>query len=263
MREVSFPVRSLGSAKPVSPTVTDLGEWVRLHKGQATDLITWEVEETLKPQVPAATIPAAGGVFYGDRITAAFSNVANGHISDEFDLRTEDILADCRAAGKIVRGCWWAVPAPQTLHLADAYFDDDDEAAEALADAMTRICRLMRDAGAAGHVLIYDDDPGSMDLEYFLGKRFLRYVPDAFLENVLEVQQDLILSAEAVPHIAELANSYTIRQVYVTDPDAKTLIEICRLFDPEEILLAGTAPEAEQQGYWEGLAELRIRVADV
>ena len=121
----------------------------------------------------------------------------------------------------------------------------------------------MRDAGAAGHLLLYDDAPDAIDLEHFSGKRFLRYVPNAFLEDVLEVQRDLILSADAVPHLAELADSYDIRHVYIAEPTGDALAEACRLFDYEDVFCAGTAPESEQKVYWQSLAELRIQVRDV
>ncbi|HJJ99245.1 MAG TPA: hypothetical protein O0X23_03415 [Methanocorpusculum sp.] len=263
MRELSFQVKSLGSAKPTVPGARELGDWIRRHAGTAADLTTWEVEETLMAQGPGVWFPAAGGIWYGDRILAAFPNVFDQRISGEFDLHTADIFADCRIAAKIRKGCWWAVPSPQALHLTDGYFEDEDTASEAVADAVARICRVMRDTGAAGHVLLYDGVPDAIDQEYFSGKRFLRFVPDAFLEEVLEVQRDLILSADAVPRLAELADCYTIRQVYVIDPTAEALAGACRLLDPDDVFCAGTAPETEQMAYWKRLAELRVCIHDV
>lgn len=263
MRDLSFPVRGLGSAKPKPPAAGDLGTWIQNHKGHAADLTTWELEETLKLQSPVVAFPAAGGMFYRDRILAAFPNVSGERILGEFDLQPEEISTDCAAAGTITKGCWWAVPSPQALHLADAYFMDADESDEACADAVTLVCRVMRDGGSAGHILLYDDAPDAVDLEHFSGRRFLRYVPDAFLADVLEVQRDLILSAESVPHLAELADCYAIRQVYVADPTAEALAEACRQFDADDVFCAGTAPESNQEAYWKSMAELRIQVADI
>lgn len=263
MRELSFRVRCLGSAKPAVPGTRELGDWIQRHAGTTADLTTWEVEETLRAQGPEILSPAAGGMWYGDRMLAAFPNVSKQRISGEFDLHTADISADCMTAARIRKGCWWAVPSPQALHLTDGYFEDEDTASEEVADAVTRVCRVMRDTGAAGHVLLYDGVPDAMDQEHFSGKRFLRFVPDAFLEEVLEVQRDLILSADAVPRLAELADCYTIRQVYVTDPTVEALAGACRLFDPEDVFCAGTAPETEQEAYWKSLAELRACVQDV
>lgn len=263
MRELSFRVRSLGSEKPASPAAEELAAWIRRHTGTAADLTTWEIEETLDAQSEDVPVPAAGGMFYRDRIAAAFSNVSDQRISEEFDLQTAEIAADCAAAGKIRKGCWWAVPSPQALHFTDGYFADADAASEAVVDAVMRVCRVMRDSGAAGHVLLYDDCPDAIDLEHFSGRRFLRFVPDACLETVLEVQRDLILSAEAVPRLTELADCYTIRQVYITDPTADALAGVCRLFDPDDVFCAGTAPEMGQKAYWKNLAGLRIRLRDI
>ncbi len=202
-------------------------------------------------------------MFYSSRITNAFSNISDQTIIAEFDLSPGDILADCLAAGKIVRGYWWAIPAPPALHYTDAYFGDEEDASAELTDAVTNLCRLMRDAGTLGHVLLYDDAPDAVDLEHFSGRRYLRYVPDAFLADVLGVQRDLILSKNAVPKLEELADCYTIRQVYITDPDSEALTAVCRLFDPDDVYIAGTAPESDRQEYWKNLADLRIRISDL
>jgi hypothetical protein len=263
VRELLFQVKSLGSAKPATPAAEELGSWVRQHVGIVADLITWEIEKTIKSQGPKIEFPAAGGMWYCDRMLAAFSNISQQLILGEFDLQTADIAADCVIAAEIRKGCRWAIPSPQALHLNDDYFKDEDMALEAIADAMTRMCRTMRDNGAAGHVLLYDDAPDAIDLERFSGKQFLRYVPDAFLENILEVQQDLILSANAVPLLTELADCYVIRRIYIAEPTIEALTEACRQFDPNDVYCAGTAPETDQDGYWEGLAELRIQVGDI
>ena len=263
MRELSFRVRSLGSAKPAVPAPEVLGDWIRKHTGTTADLITWEVETTVLSQGSEVDFPAAGGMWYCDRICAGFPNVSDHQISGEFDFVSADIVSDCGIVSKMRKGCWWAVPSPQALHLTDGYFRDEEYASEEVVDALTRVCRVMRDAGAAGHLLLYDDAPDAIDLELFSGKRFLRYVPNAFLEDVLEVQRDLILSADAVPHLAELADSYDIRHVYIAEPTGDALAEACRLFDYEDVFCAGTAPESEQKVYWQSLAELRIQVRDV
>jgi hypothetical protein len=248
----------------VVPAVEELGGWARRHVGTSADLITWEVEKTIRSQMSGIFFPATGGLWYCDRILAAFSNVFQKLISGEFDLQTTDISADCAIATEIQRGCWWAIPSPQALHLTDGYFGDEGVAFEAIADAMERVCRVMRDGGISGHVLLYDGtSPDTIDLEHFFGKRFLRYVPDTFLENVLEVQRDLILSADAVSRLADLVDCYVIRKVYVVEPTIKALTEACRLFDPDDVFCAGTAPREHQEIYWKNLSELRVPVMDI
>ena len=88
-------------------------------------------------------------------------------------------------------------------------------------------------------------------------------MPDTVLDDVLDVQRDLILSADAVPHLADLADIYDIRDVYIVEPTVDVLAEVCRLFDCEDVFCAGIAPESDQNAYWQSLAELRIQVRDV
>jgi hypothetical protein len=263
MRELSFRVRSLGSIEPALPAAGELGDWAKGHVGTSVDITTWEVEKTIKSQKSGLFFPAAGGIWYCDRIFAAFSNVSQKLISGEFDLQMTDISADCVIATDIQRGCWWAIPSPQALHLTDGYFGDEDIALEAIVDAVERVCRVMRDNGISGHVLLYDGTPDTIDLEHFFGKRFLRYVPDAFLETVLEVQRDLVLSADTVSRLTELVDCYIIRRVYVAEPTIEALVEVCRLFDPDDVFCAGTAPRENQGAYWENLSKLRVSVLDI
>jgi hypothetical protein len=263
MRELSFRVRSLGSIKPVVPAVDELGDWAKRHAGASVDITTWEVEKTIKSQRPGIFFPAAGGMWYCDRIFAAFSNVFQQSISGEFDLQTTDISADCVIATEIQRGCWWALPSPQALHLTDGYFGDEDVAFEAIVTTMERVCRVMRDNGISGHVLLYDGTPDAIDLEHFFGRQFLRYVPDAFLETVLEVQRDIVLPADTVSRLTELVDCYIIRRVYVAEPTIEALAEVCRLFDPDDVFCAGTAPRESQETYWKNLSELRVSVLDI
>ncbi|HJJ90149.1 MAG TPA: hypothetical protein O0Y05_03840 [Methanocorpusculum sp.] len=263
MRNLSFRVRSLGSEKPVVSEIGVLDDWIQQHVGIAADLITWEMETTLRAQVSDVRYPAAGGMWYGNRILAAFPNVSEKRIFCEFDLHMDDIFADCMAAGKIQKGVWWSVPSPQELNLIDDYFEDEAIAFEEVVNAMTRLFRFMRDMGAVGHILLYNDVPDPIDQEQFFGKHFLRYVPDAFLEELLEIQRDLILSADAVSRIPELLDCYSIRHVYVTDPTVEALIEVCHLVDPEDVFCAGIAPRMIQEAYWRHLSNLRVCVLDV
>lgn len=258
MREVSFSVRSLGSAKPVTPSAGELGAWILDHIGRTTDLTGWNLETTLRDQLPAVTLPAAGGRFYAERITAAFPGILNQTITADLDLVPDDLTRDSAAARTISRNCWWAVPSPAALHLTDRYFGDDDDAAAELTKAVGKVCRTMRDAGAAGHLLIYDDAPNDADQERFSGRRYLRYVPDTALANVLELQRDLILSTTALPQLPDLADSYTIRTIYLIDPDPESLTAVCRLFDPEDVQIAGIAPETGRKEYWNTLSQTRL-----
>lgn len=258
MRRITFPVRSLGSEKPATPTTGELAEWIRTAIGRPADLTTWEIETTLTAQLPAVTNPAAGGMFYSDRLLAAFTNISGTKITGEFDPDTDIIQDDCKRTEKISRHCWWSLPAPSSLKLENAYFADTEDAEAALSAAVRNICRSMRDAGTAGHILTATETPGEIERETFTGKRYLWQVPATALEEILEIQRDLILPADALNRLEDLTHSYTIRSVLVPDPDETALREICKLFDPEDVIICGTAPELEQKKYWESLADLSI-----
>lgn len=258
VREISFSVRSLGSEKPAPPSTDELGKWIHDHIGRTTDLTGWKLETTLRDQLPAVTLPTSGGRFYAERITAALPGIVNRTITAELDLIPDDLVRDSTAARNIAPNSWWAIPSPAALHLTDAYFGDDDDAAAELTKTITKICRTMRDAGAAGHLLIYDAAPDAADIERFSGRRYLRHVPDTALANVLELQRDLILTTAALPQLPDLADSYTIRIIYLIDPDPEALETVCRLFDPEDVHIAGIAPEIEQKKYWNALARIRL-----
>ncbi len=253
-----FPVRSLGSEKPVTPTAGELAEWIHTSIGRQADLITWEIETTLTAQLPSVTTPAAGGMFYRDRLLSALHNISGTKITGEFDPDLNEILEDCRRTEKISRHCWWSLPAPSALGLEDAYFADKEDAAAALCAAVRTICRIQRDAGAAGHILTATAAPGDIEREMFTGKRYLWQVPAAALEDILEIQRDLILPSDALSRLEDLTHSYTIRSVLVTDPTEAVLKEVCTLFDPEDVIVCGTAPASGQKTYWESLADLSV-----
>ena len=253
-----FPVKSLGSEKPAAPMAGELAEWIHTSIGRPADLTTWEVETTLRLQLPAVTTSAAGGIFYRDRLLSTLHNISGTQITGEFDPDLNEMLEDCRRTEKISRHCWWSIPAPSALGLEDAYFADREEAADALSTAVRKICRIQRDAGAAGHILTATAAPGEIEQEMFTGKRYLWQVPATALENILEIQRDLVLPNDAVCRLEDLTHSYTIRSVLVADPTEAVLKEVCTLFDPEDVTACGTAPASGQKTYWERLSYLSI-----
>lgn len=255
-------MRSLGSKKPLPPSVENLTDWVSLKKGTAADLILWEVEETLRDQ-SSVLVKAAGGTFYRGRVLDALSNVSNDSVVSEFDPNLKNILDDCSAAKKIFRSFWWSLPSPSGLSLANRYFSDEGEMMEGLAQSLKSIFRGMRDAGVFGQVLFTDVCPNEVELEFFSGKKFLWHVPDLFLENVLEVQRDLVLSSHAVMRLEELLDSYAIRNLLLVDPTENSLREVCRHFDPEYVSVCGVAPESGREEYWRALSEMEISVREL
>ena len=258
MRTCTFPVRSLGSALPAVPDIPVLSAWIMSRCGQETDLTTWNIETTLSDQLPLVEFPAAGGEFYADRLSDAFTNVREGKFIREFDLDMHTILADVGLVNSLKKHCWWSLPSPSALDISDAYFGDVEECKDSLSETICSLCRLMRDSGIPGHILTAEA-PEEIELEYFSGKRFLWVVPDDHLETILDVQRDIVISKEGTARLPELLDSYEIRRVYVRDPDAESLMTVLRHFDPEYVNVCGVAPEAERAPYWEELAGISVR----
>lgn len=258
MRTCTFPVRSLGSALPAVPDIPVLSAWIMSRCGQETDLTTWNIETTLSDQLPAVEFPAAGGEFYADRLSDAFTNVRDGVFFREFDLDMHTILADVDLVNSLKKHCWWSLPSPSALDISDGYFGDAEECKDSLSETILSLCRLMRDSGIRGHILTAEA-PEEIELEYFSGKRFLWVVPDDHLETILDVQRDIVISREGTARLPELLDSYEIRRVYVRDPDAESLTAVLRHFDPEYVNVCGVAPEAKRAAYWGELAGISVQ----
>jgi len=257
MRKLTFPVRSLGSATPADPDVSALCEWIHSRIGKETDLTTWNIEMTLKAQLPFVEFPTAGGNYYASRIMDSFNTICDGKVTGDFELNAQAILSDVTLANSIKKHCWWSIPSPSSLKIEDAYFGDAEEYKVALSEAIRKLCREMRDADIVGHVFV-SEKVDEIELEYFSGKHYLWVVPDTELETVLEVQRDIVITTEGVSHLSDLLNSYDIRNVYVRDADVESLTTVLRYFDPEYINICGVAPEKEQNTYWKELAGISI-----
>ncbi|MCK9312681.1 MAG: hypothetical protein M0P20_01305 [Methanocorpusculum sp.] len=261
MRKLTFPVRSLGSALPSDIDTSALTEWIRSRYGKETDLTTWNVETTLKDQLPFVEIPAAGGAFYSDRIVDAFNNVEDGIFIRDFDPKTHLLLEDAALANSIKKHCWWSIPSPSALKIEDAYIGDDEECRVSLSETLKSLCREMRDAGIAGHILT-TEEPDDIELEYFSGKRYLWVVPDSYLETILEVQRDIVITKEGVSRLSDLMDTYEIRNICVRDADPESLSAVLNYFDPENINICGTAPEKDRVSYWANLSRVSVNKTD-
>jgi len=258
MRTCSFPVKSLGSVLPAAPDASLLSAWIISRYGQETDLITWNIETTLKDQLPAVEYPAAGGEYYAARLLDTFTNVREGAIFREFDVDQKAVRADSDLVNGLRKHCWWSMSAPSGLDVRDEYFGDTEECAASLLEAFASVCRLMRDAGIAGHILT-TNTPNEEELTEFTGKKYLWAVPDTFLEMALEYQRDIVISRENTAQLPDLLDSYDIRRVYVCDPDAESLTTVLGSFDPEYVFVCGVGPKEDRRSYWEHLVEITVK----
>ena len=142
-------------AEPGKPDVAALAEWIAEHRGRTADIVTYQLDQSLAPQLAAGIMsPCAGGKFYADRILSAIVGLEDRKAKGELHVDTHAIIED--AAGIVVqkKGAWCAMPAPHVLGIRDAYYGDDEEWNDALCESYGTIMRAMRDTGVPGHVLI-------------------------------------------------------------------------------------------------------------
>jgi len=127
VKRLKLGTRAMG-AEPGSPELPALATWVSGHRGTPADLITYQIELSLSPQLSAGIIsPCAGGKFYRDRIMASLNGVDDGKATDEISLNPHEIIRD---AGRIIaqkKGSWCALPAPHLLGITDGFYDDEEE----------------------------------------------------------------------------------------------------------------------------------------
>ena len=261
MRTLTFPVRSLGSVLPTDTDPSALSEWLSKRRGKETDLTTWHIETTLTDQLEFVDFPAAGGEFYADRILDACGNVVDGNVSHEFDPDFGMIQTDVSLVQARRKNCWWSLPAPSNLDVGDAYFGDAEEFKTALFETVSTLCRTMRDAGIPGHILTAER-PDEIELEYFSGKRYLWAVSNEALPEILEIQKDIIITADGVSLLPDLLDSFEIRNVCIRDADPAALRSVLRHFDPEYIRICGIGPEEGRPEYWRDLASVSAESAE-
>ena len=155
-KRLKLPTRAFG-AEPGQPDVAALAAWIAEHRGRTADIVTYQLDRSLAPQVTAAIgTPCAGGRFYADRIRQCLAGVTDKRARGELHLDSSAIIED--AAGIVVqkKGAWSAIPAPHVLGLKDDYYHDAAEWSDAICGMYRALMRTMRDTGVFGHILICD-----------------------------------------------------------------------------------------------------------
>ena len=254
MREIVFPLMSLGSPAEEKPEAADVAKWISGIKGNTADIITYNLSSSLSAQKPHAAEPSAGGEFYTPRIKAVLG--FEDKVTQDFLLDAEPILDDLRAVK--IKNCGFAVPAFSSLNLVDAYYKDLEEFFAAGAEAYKFISRELRDNGAV-KVILHAECPSDLELETLRGRKYLWSVSDVGLESVLEFSRDIVIGFESANRLEELLDCYQIRNVYIRDADAEALKTALKYFDKEYIFTAGYGDGEE---YWKNLAELKIKTEE-
>ena len=253
-KRLNLATRAFG-AEPGVPDVAGLAEWIAEHKGRQADITTYRLDRSLAPQATAGIgTCCAGGMFLADRILASLSGVDGRKAVGEIHPDTHEIIED--AAGIVVqkRGAWCAMPAPHVLGLEDSFYDDVDEWDYAICGAYRTLMRAMRDVGVAGHVLICDNMEDA-ELAALARQKVFFFQPKSDREGLaglLEYQHQVAVGKEQLETLFDLTNEYTLRKVFIIDPDAKAIGLARTHMDPDQIVAAGYCLD-ECDTYWKDL----------
>ena len=253
-RRITIPVRSFGSEVGV-PEVPELAEWLKGKRGKEADLTTYRLERSLDAQEGVA-VPAAGGLFYGERLSAAFQGMADGVLVDEPGIDPSVVAADARLVCTRRKDARFSLPAPHMLGFRDGYIGDEEEFSETIATAYARLAREMRDAGVRGHVLVADR-ADQIELEVLASRKIVFFPknPETFdLELLLEYQGDLVLPAHGLGRAADLMEQFRVKKLILLDAEENNLAAAAELADPDMLEVGGYC-EDDCPDYWKQLVE--------
>ncbi|MCK9579409.1 MAG: hypothetical protein M0Q92_03040 [Methanoregula sp.] len=241
--------------EPGIPDLTVLAAWITDHKGRTADIVTYRLDRSLAPQIEAGIMaPCAGGRFYEERILSAICGVDDRIATGELHAETHDIIED--AAGIVVqkRGAWCAIPAPHALGIRDNYYDDEAEWNDAINGVYRTILREMRDIGVDGHVMICDriDDAELIALAH-PKVFFFEPAPDRErLALLLERQPQVAVPKNQLRTLMSLTDEYTIRKLFIIDPDPQAIALARTHLDPDQIV-AGGYNTGDGETYWKDI----------
>ncbi|HOB17281.1 MAG TPA: hypothetical protein PKK74_01090 [Candidatus Methanoculleus thermohydrogenotrophicum] len=253
-RRIPIPIRSFGSEVRV-PTVPELAEWLKEKRGEEVDLTTYRLARSLDAQ-DGVTIPAAGGIFYGERWREAFSGMEDGVLVDEPGIDPSALVADAHYILARRRDAWFSLPAPHMLGFRDAYIGDAEEFSETIATMYARLTREMRDLGVQGHVLIAEQ-ADEIELERLAGRKVIFFPrdPENFdLELLLEYQGDLILTAGDIDRAPGLMEQFRVRRLILITPETADLAAATAFVDPDMLEVGGYC-EDDCSEYWRRLVD--------
>ena len=245
-------------AEPGTPDVAGLAEWIAEHRGRVADIITYRLDKSLAPQVSAEIgSPCAGGKFYADRIRQCITGIRDNKAVGELHTDTPAIIED--AAGIVVqkKGAWCAIPAPHLLDIGDAYYHDRNEWNAAICRAYSTIMRAMRDTGVAGHVLIADrmDDA---ELASLASQKAFFFAPGCKdLADLLEYQKQVAVGKDQLQMLFDLMNEYSVRKIFIIDPDPASIGRALSHLDPDQVLAGGYCMDGSES-YWQDLVNSAI-----
>ena len=247
-------------AEPGIPDVVKLTEWIAEYRGTMADLTTYQLYQSLAPQLASGIgHPCAGGKFCADRIRASLLGVVERCATAEIAVHTDALIED--AAGIVVqkRNSWCALPAPHVLGLIDGYYHDDEEWSDAITEAYGSLMRAMRDIGIAGHVLIGDkaEEPEMVALA---GQKVFFFQPDAdrkSLECLMEHQRQIAVRPKQLETVFALTDEYDLRKIFIVDADAAAITLALLHLDPDQVSVGGYCTDDSGE-YWKTLVDSAV-----
>lgn len=250
-KRLKLATRALG-AEPGRPDVPALATWISGHRGTVADIITYQLDRSLSPQLPAGIhSPCAGGRFYGERILAGMAGVEDGNATSEISLDPHEIARDAALIISQKKGAWCALPAPHLLGITDVFYEDEEEWNDALAGVYRYLMRSMRDVGIGGHVLICDTlrEPEFVSL---VRQNVFFYMTEPARDDLaclLEHQPQVAVSRDHLDILLDLTGEYDVRKVIIVDPDAQSIARILSCLDPDQVVAGGYCTRSCED-YW-------------
>jgi hypothetical protein len=250
-KRLKLATRALG-AEPGIPDVPVLTTWISDHRGIRADITTYLLDISLSPQLSAGIMsPCAGGKFYRERILACLSGVDAGKATDEISLNPLDITQDDAEIASQKKGIWCALPAPHILGITDAFYDDEEEWADALAGVYHSLMRSMRDTGISGHVLICNTLEEA-EVTSLVRQNVFFYITEPVsgdLEFLLEHQPQIAVGRDQLDTLLDLTGEYDLQKVILVEPDDLSISRALSFLDPDKIIAGGYCT-ASCQSYW-------------
>jgi hypothetical protein len=255
-KRLNLPTRGLG-AETGLPDVAELAAWVADHRGCSADIISYNLDRSLAPQIAAGImVPCAGGRFYADRIRSCLNGIQDNEVLEEIDVQTGILIEDATALSAHGNGIWCALPAPHGLGVRDRYYNNDDDWKDAIAGTYHTFMRAMRDAGIAGHVLICERAE-EMEIAALARQKvfFFQQAPDrTALETLMEHQRQIAAGIDQLATVFDLANEYDLHHLIIVDPDAEAIRHALSHLDPDRVTAGGYCT-GNGDAYWRSVVD--------
>jgi hypothetical protein len=254
VKRLKLATRALG-AEPGRPDIPELAAWISRHRGIAADIITYQLDQSLSPQLQVGILsPCAGGSFYRNRILECLSGIEAAKATAELSLDSTEISRDAALIASQNKGASCALPAPHQLGITDAFYDDEEEWNDAFTGIYRTLMRSMRDSGIRGHVLICDTVKET-EIVSLIRQNVFFYLPEPEpddLKILLEHQQQVAVGTDQLDSLFDLSEEFDIRKIIIVDPDTPSITRALSSLDPDQIVAGGYCTDSCGE-YWKDL----------